>query len=596
MADQQLGNYSRRLKYLSKADVYILGKSLNMKLNKDDTREVQMKNILREHPELENQQEKLYYYSIQLALDGDTIHGMVEEDQIDMTTVIADFPERVAFGKKCDFVKIFAELQLERDEIQKQLEQDRLVSEKLTLEQIAREQLESEQVKREQTVREQIVHEQSEKEKANREQIERDQLFSENLVRNQVQLDKIDQEKYEREKLENDKLIDEKLVKDQAKKAKSAYDQLIFDQLATQNFPVINTVQQTPSNNFGRDVLTNNELLLQTLMKSQINLSQIMAKNSQPRPSTKLCNIKLQFCEDRGIEQFLSSVESYCDANNITIDDAKIKVALAALDVSEHGLTLKQSLTGDEKQQWSLFKTKLTAVLGKDHEFYREKFTSFKRGILSPGLALAKLTLFYKKSFPVTRELLNDDDKQRLFLAFVESLDQPIQGMIKNEEYRLDLDTVANRVQQLERNFLVKKNPFFTGSTATVNAVIDTPQLADPLVNRILKLEVERSEQSMLLEKERTRQQQSLLNSVNSLVLSLSKSGLQVMPSRKTPQFKSKFRESKTENTFFKGLEGHCLHHVRGGCNRQHCRFIHAEIHDIPDSVRETANQVNNQK
>ena len=178
-----------------------------------------------------------------------------------------------------------------------------------------------------------------------------------------------------------------------------------------------------------------------------LNIVDLINNNPEPLP------IKLKFDETKNIENFLSQIDSVCEANGIKEDGTKVKIALAAIITSEHGVVIAETVNQVEKHDWSLFKAKLTSILGRDYEHYDDLFSRFKRKNLSPGLALAQMCAYYKKSFPVRREILNEDDKRVILRAFIRSLEQPIKGLIRAEEHLLNLDTVANRVQKLERAY-----------------------------------------------------------------------------------------------------------------------------------------------
>ena len=369
----KLGNYCRKFKDLSKGDVFVLGKAFSIQVNKDTTRENNMLEILKIKPELADDREKYFYFSIQKQLDGQIMHGQVLESTITNTE---DFPERSSHGARCQIDKIILEIAKS-----KLLPDDK----------------------------------------------------NKNPEPGNVDL--------------NQQIPVTQIPVTQIPVTQIPFEQVPFPQVNVLNQPKIGVGNKTDS-------------VLSVLINGQVALQQTnrLLLNRAPHPKFNHCNIKLKYDESRGIEQFLSLVESFCEANDITIDAVKVKLALAALCASEHGLVLKESLVGEETQVWDLFKNKLIAILGRDHEFYFNMFKNFKRGSISPGLALARISSYYRKSFPITRENLNTDDKNRIFRAFVESLEQPVQGMIKAEEYRLNLDNVAIRVQQLERAYFLKQN------------------------------------------------------------------------------------------------------------------------------------------
>ena len=304
-------------------------------------------------------------------------------------------------------------------------------------------------------------------------------------------------------------------------------------------------------------------------------LLKIIGQQNQLKTHKTRFSGKLKFEEARGIEQFLSQVESYCEANDISEDAAKVKVALAALDSSDHGIILKETVQGAEKSNWELFKAKLTSVLGKDYEFYDEKFSNFKRGILSPGLALAQMTLFYKKSFPEYRQTLNDDDKRVILRAFIRSLSQPIRGLIRAEEHVLTLDTVAGRVQQLERAYAIDNNPL-------INTVENEPQNTD-FADKLKKLELENQVQANHI-----KTQQSLLNGLISNI-NISSANNQ---SFKSDQTKKRGRFTNRNPDKYKDLEGYCFKYIFGECSFPKCRYTHATESDLPEKVFEYAKKL----
>ena len=467
-----LGPYSRKFRDLQKQDVYVLGKSHNIEVSREYSREKNMKLILQQHRNLADEPDKLYFFKVYMY-QNQKLHGFVHDSESPTTN---EYPETVGHGPKCDIDKILLEIDLE---------------------------------------------------------VRKDQEVINGRVEPSAPPDVT---------------------------PKPAEIEL---SLRNTNTDIQNSDART-------------QTLLAALVDNQLQFQNhtmsLFEKKQASYPSKhKHYNAKLVFEEDKGIEQFLSLIESYCDANDITNDHAKVKVALASLDASDHGLTLKESLVGNEKTEWLLFKNKLIAVLGKDYEYYDELFGTFKRGTLSPGLALAKLTLYYKKSFPCYRENLNTDDERKILRAFIRCLDQPIQGLVKSEEYRLTIETIANRVQQLERAFCVSKNPLIN--------IITEPAVppVEPIIDQILKLEIERSQKALVMEKERSKQQNQLFSAMNNLISNISTSS-------KTSAFTKKADPGPRVNKFA-GLKNFCLHHILGNCRYDKCKFIHASGPDVPQSV-----------
>ena len=116
---------------------------------------------------------------------------------------------------------------------------------------------------------------------------------------------------------------------------------------------------------------------------------------------------------------------------------------MIALDDSDYGMVLKYSLSPRHLKNWNEFKNHLISVLGKDSFHYRDEFKNFKRQGDCASFALARLTLSYKKKFPVEKEILSPEDEANIYEKCISSLEQPLQGMITSEEDRLDFHTVA---------------------------------------------------------------------------------------------------------------------------------------------------------
>ena len=64
----------------------------------------------------------------------------------------------------------------------------------------------------------------------------------------------------------------------------------------------------------------------------------------------KILGIKLKYEQSRGIDSFLSLIDSYASTYGITDQTEKVKIALLALDNSDHGLTVKAVLSKDDVQ------------------------------------------------------------------------------------------------------------------------------------------------------------------------------------------------------------------------------------------------------
>ena len=190
------------------------------------------------------------------------------------------------------------------------------------------------------------------------------------------------------------------------------------------------------------------------------------------RSGNKFVNykLKLEFDEVRGVESFISSVEAYVQAYNIPDKKEWIKVALAALNNTDYGLTVKESLGQEELDNWQMFKNKLVQLLGKSREYYVAEFRNFKRkSAESPGLTLARLTMVYKKAHKQESDDLNTTDHDILKSTFIHSLEPTLQVLVSAEESKLNYSNIAERTAQLERCYKLN-------STTTVNAIQSQPE------------------------------------------------------------------------------------------------------------------------
>ena len=102
------------------------------------------------------------------------------------------------------------------------------------------------------------------------------------------------------------------------------------------------------------------------------------------------------------------------DTYDIKDPSEKVKIALLALDNSDHGLTVKQILAKEDCENWDLFRSKLQSLLGRDNDSYREEFEDWHNSDDPPTLAIAKLITIYKFSFDPPKESLTAEDEQRI--------------------------------------------------------------------------------------------------------------------------------------------------------------------------------------
>ena len=176
----------------------------------------------------------------------------------------------------------------------------------------------------------------------------------------------------------------------------------------------------------------------------------------------RILGVKLKYEQSRGIDSFLSLIDTFADTYDIKDPSEKVKIALLALDNSDHGLTVKQILAKEDCENWDLFRSKLQSLLGRDNDSYREEFEDWHNSDDPPTLAIAKLITIYKFSFDPPKESLTAEDEQRIIRKFIKAQDQPMRGYLIAEQNTLDLKKLGQRTQHLCRAFKDKNHPFYT--------------------------------------------------------------------------------------------------------------------------------------
>ena len=119
------------------------------------------------------------------------------------------------------------------------------------------------------------------------------------------------------------------------------------------------------------------------------------------------------------IEAFIKSVETYAAANDILNQQKLIEIAKTALNSSEDGILLQDSLLPGEETDWDLFKNKLLSMLGNPPDYYRDLYRSFRRGTQKLGLAMSRLVQAYKRGFLSNSQILSDGDKKQIMHQFI---------------------------------------------------------------------------------------------------------------------------------------------------------------------------------
>ena len=168
----------------------------------------------------------------------------------------------------------------------------------------------------------------------------------------------------------------------------------------------------------------------------------------QKTPSQKLLSQKIKFEPKAEIQRFLSQVETYATANHIKFDHQLVSVAIAAMNVTDEGSLATESLSEADKSTWSAFKKKLIKLLGHSPEYYRNYFSTFKRGNMRLGLAFSCLSQAFRRGWQLKE--LDEVQKKMVITAFINSLENPLKYMLKSEQGKLTFDTVTERAIELE--------------------------------------------------------------------------------------------------------------------------------------------------
>ena len=186
----------------------------------------------------------------------------------------------------------------------------------------------------------------------------------------------------------------------------------------------------------------------------------LMDKTKEPKnfPKTStphnILGVKLKYEQSRGIDSFLSLIDTFSDTYNISDPAEKVKIALLALDNSDHGLTVKNYLSREDCQNWELFCSKLQSLLGRDADSYREEYETWTENTADPPtLSIAKLITAFKFSFEPPKDFLTLEDETRLIRKFIKSQEQPVKGYLLAEQKTLDLKSLGRRTSELRRAF-----------------------------------------------------------------------------------------------------------------------------------------------
>ena len=237
------------------------------------------------------------------------------------------------------------------------------------------------------------------------------------------------------------------------------------------------------------------------------------------------------------IENWICAMDIYKTCANLSEENI-IKVSLTQLLTEDSGTSLIESISPDELKSWEAFKSKLIAVLGKDHEFFKHEYNTFKRGSESQAMALTKITAFFKKGYKKTA--LDEADEQIVCEKFIAAQEPRLMELLTREKSLLNLRNIAARATELERSFFNREKVFVAEQQNEKNSEIDQ------LCSKLEKMFTSATHQAQ----------------------------------------KNKKPDNKRKRIDTTKIQGYCISFVKNGkCKYgKKCRYIHSD--DIPSDVQ----------
>jgi len=147
------------------------------------------------------------------------------------------------------------------------------------------------------------------------------------------------------------------------------------------------------------------------------------------------------------IPSWLKNLEIYAHCSKLN-DNEIITVALTSLLNESEGSHVIQSLEAEDLNDWSRFKIRLTTMLGKTNDFYKNEFKNYSRGSDSFGMCLSKLISLYKQGYD--QKYLGNNDKMLIIERFCESQNSKIRELLMREKSTLTIDNIATRAGEIE--------------------------------------------------------------------------------------------------------------------------------------------------
>ena len=167
---------------------------------------------------------------------------------------------------------------------------------------------------------------------------------------------------------------------------------------------------------------------------------------------------------DSGLEitAWLRNMEIYGRVSKLD-DEQLITTALSSMLGESEGSHIISSLTDSELRSWPQFKAKLEDVLGNTRDHWKFQFENYQRGSDSFGVAMAKITSFYKQGYNIKE--LRKHDEELLIERFCVCQDDKMRELLLREKANLTVSTIAKRANELHRSLPKRENLFAISTT-----------------------------------------------------------------------------------------------------------------------------------
>lgn len=159
------------------------------------------------------------------------------------------------------------------------------------------------------------------------------------------------------------------------------------------------------------------------------------------------------------ISAWLRNMEIYGRVTTLS-DEELITCALSALLAEEQGSHIISSLTDAELQEWCSFKAKLEDVLGFSRDHWKHLYENYQRGSDSFGVAMAKLTSYYRQGYNIKE--LRAHDNELLVEKFCAAQDDRLRELLLRDKANLDVSSIVKRANELERSIPKREVNFAT--------------------------------------------------------------------------------------------------------------------------------------